>query len=76
MSHRGPHFSKIIQEAEADLRELLFAICFLRCLCDKTCRSIPADYNVLFLQGGGTGQFAAVPLNLMTCGIWLLLRAV
>lgn len=29
------------------------------------CRKIPPDYKVLFLQGGGTGQFAAVPLNLL-----------
>src|SRR5690606_18903775 len=40
-------------EAEADLRELL---------------AIPEDYAVLFLQGGATMQFAAVPLNLMPSG--------
>ncbi len=50
MSHRGTHFSAIAEAAEADLRELL---------------SVPGHYRVLFLQGGATGQFAAVPLNLL-----------
>jgi phosphoserine aminotransferase len=49
MSHRGKAFVGIAQQAEADLRELL---------------SIPANYKVLFLQGGATAQFAAVPFNL------------
>ncbi|OQR78190.1 putative phosphoserine aminotransferase-like [Tropilaelaps mercedesae] len=49
LSHRGATFDKIIKDAEKDLRELL---------------SIPLSYKVLFMQGGGTGQFAAVPLNL------------
>lgn len=49
VSHRGAAFSACAAEAEADLRALM---------------SIPADYRVLFLQGGATGQFAAVPLNL------------
>lgn len=49
MSHRGKAFVSIAQQAEADLRELL---------------SIPENYKVLFLQGGATGQFAAIPLNL------------
>jgi len=49
MSHRGKAFTRIIEEAEADLRELL---------------SIPEDYSVLFMQGGATAQFAAVPYNL------------
>ncbi|KAK4791264.1 hypothetical protein SAY86_031677 [Trapa natans] len=49
MSHRGKEFSSIIQKAESDLRALL---------------EIPDDYAVLFLQGGATTQFAAVPLNL------------
>ncbi|XP_019182726.1 PREDICTED: phosphoserine aminotransferase 2, chloroplastic-like [Ipomoea nil] len=49
MSHRGKEFTSIIQKAEADLRALL---------------NIPEDYAVLFLQGGATTQFAAVPLNL------------
>lgn len=50
MSHRGKDFVGIAEKAEADLRELL---------------AIPSDYRVLFLQGGATGQFAAVPLNLL-----------
>ena len=49
MSHRGAAFQRIIDEAEKDLRTLL---------------KVPDNYKVLFLQGGGTGQFAAVPLNL------------
>lgn len=50
MSHRSSDFSKIINTAENSLRELLH---------------IPDNYKVLFLQGGGSGQFAAVPLNLL-----------
>jgi len=50
MSHRGKEFESIIAETERDLRELL---------------SIPADYQVLFLQGGATLQFAMIPMNLM-----------
>lgn len=50
MSHRGKDFVAIAEKAEADLRELL---------------AIPANYTVLFLQGGATGQFAAIPLNLL-----------
>jgi phosphoserine aminotransferase len=49
MSHRGKAFVGIAQQAEADLRELL---------------AVPANYKVLFLQGGATAQFAAIPLNL------------
>jgi phosphoserine aminotransferase len=49
VSHRGKAFMEVAQRAEADLRELL---------------SIPSDYKVLFLQGGASAQFAAVPLNL------------
>ena len=49
MSHRGKAFISIAEQAEADLRELL---------------SIPSNYKVLFLQGGATGQFAAIPMNL------------
>lgn len=49
VSHRSKSFVAVAQEAEAALRELL---------------AIPASYRVLFLQGGATGQFAAVPLNL------------
>jgi phosphoserine aminotransferase len=49
MSHRGKAFVGIAEQAEADLRELL---------------AIPSGYKVMFLQGGATGQFAAIPLNL------------
>ncbi|MBV8342019.1 MAG: 3-phosphoserine/phosphohydroxythreonine transaminase [Gammaproteobacteria bacterium] len=49
VSHRGKAFMAMAQESEANLRELL---------------GVPANYRVLFLQGGATGQFAAVPLNL------------
>ena len=50
MSHRGREFISIAEEAEADLRELL---------------AVPANYKVLFLQGGATMQFGMVPLNLL-----------
>lgn len=50
MSHRGKEFLSIIQKAEADLRTLL---------------DIPSEYAVLFLQGGATTQFAAIPLNVV-----------
>lgn len=50
MSHRGKDYVSVAEQAEADLRELL---------------GIPAGYKVLFLQGGATGQFAAIPMNLM-----------
>ena len=50
MSHRGKHFAIIAEALEADLRELL---------------SIPADYKVLFLQGGASAQFSLIPQNLM-----------
>ena len=50
MSHRSKAYQRIIDEAEADLRELL---------------NIPENYKVLFLQGGAHLQFAMVPMNLM-----------
>jgi len=50
MSHRGKEFMGIAAEAEADLRELM---------------GIPANYKVLFLQGGASSQFAMVPMNLL-----------
>jgi len=53
MSHRGKAFRSIAEQAEADLRELL---------------GIPGHYRVLFLQGGASLQFAAVPLNLLREG--------
>ena len=51
MSHRSKVFQQIIDEAEADLRELI---------------GIPENYKVLFLQGGATLQFGMIPMNLMT----------
>ncbi|MBE6616005.1 MAG: 3-phosphoserine/phosphohydroxythreonine transaminase, partial [Ruminococcaceae bacterium] len=53
MSHRSPAYEAIIQKAEADLRKLM---------------NVPDNYRILFLQGGASTQFAAVPLNLMTSG--------
>jgi len=54
MSHRSKAYQAIIDEAEADLRGLM---------------SIPDNYKVLFLQGGASQQFAAVPMNLMKNGV-------
>ncbi len=51
VSHRSKAFIAVAQEAEADLRELL---------------SVPSNYKVLFLQGGATGMFSAIPMNLAT----------
>jgi phosphoserine aminotransferase len=53
VSHRSREFMEVAERAEADLRELL---------------AIPGDYRVLFMQGGATAQFAAVPLNLAARG--------
>ncbi len=50
MSHRGPNFKQIAEQTEALLRELM---------------GISEDYHCLFLQGGATGQFAAIPMNLL-----------
>ncbi len=50
MSHRSKEFDEIIKSAEALLRELM---------------NIPDNYKVLFLQGGASTQFAAIPLNFM-----------
>ena len=50
MSHRSKSYENIIEDAESDLRDLLH---------------IPENYKVLFLQGGGSTQFAMVPMNLM-----------
>lgn len=54
MSHRSKVYETIIQEAEADLRELM---------------KIPENYKVLFLQGGASQQFAMIPMNLMKNGV-------
>lgn len=53
MSHRSKDYQQIIDTTVADLRELL---------------SIPENYKVIFMQGGATGQFAAVPMNLLKNG--------
>ncbi len=50
ISHRSAWFEKIISDADQNLRKLM---------------EIPANYKVLFLQGGATAQFAAVPMNLL-----------
>lgn len=54
MSHRSKAFKGIIEEAESDLRDLL---------------SIPEEYTVLFMQGGASTQFAAIPMNLLNGGV-------
>lgn len=51
MSHRTPLYESILNKAEADLRTLM---------------EIPDNYKVLFLQGGASTQFAAVPMNLLS----------
>ena len=51
ISHRSPKFDEVIQGCEADLRKLA---------------GIPANYHVLFLQGGASLQFSMVPMNLLT----------
>ena len=53
MSHRGKEFISIYERAEADLRELL---------------AVPANFRILFMQGGGLGENAIVPLNLSRGG--------
>ena len=51
MSHRSAMYQEIFDETEALVRELM---------------GVPDNYSVLFLQGGATGQFAAIPLNLLS----------
>jgi phosphoserine aminotransferase len=53
ISHRSATFERIIQKAEADIRALA---------------GVPANYKVLFLQGGASLQFSMVPMNLLTDG--------
>ncbi|WP_250894991.1 aminotransferase class V-fold PLP-dependent enzyme, partial [Aeromonas dhakensis] len=50
LSHRGKPYMAVAEKAEADLRELL---------------AVPDNYKVLFMHGGGRGQFSAVPMNLL-----------
>lgn len=54
MSHRGKEFISIYEQAEADLRELL---------------SVPPEFKILFMQGGGLGENAIVPMNLSRAGV-------
>lgn len=51
MSHRSKDFEDILNKAKADLKELL---------------DIPDNYEILFLQGGASAQFSAIPLNFMS----------
>lgn len=51
LGHRGPEFQQVAHQAEMDLRELM---------------NIPKGYQVFFLPGGATAQFAMVPLNLFS----------
>jgi len=53
ISHRSKTFEAIIQQAEADVRDLA---------------GVPANYHVLFLQGGASLQFSMVPMNLLGAG--------
>ena len=53
MSHRSSVYDAVIKEAEQNLRKLM---------------NIPDNYKILFMQGGATTQFAAIPLNLMKNG--------
>lgn len=53
VSHRGKAFTALAEQAEADLRELM---------------GVPTGHRVLFLQGGATAQFTAVPMNLAAAG--------
>jgi len=54
MSHRGKVFQGIVDQANADLRELM---------------NIPDNYKILYIQGGGTLQFSMIPMNLMKNGV-------
>ena len=54
MSHRSKMFQQIYDEAEADLRKLM---------------GIPANYKILFIQGGATLQFSMIPMNLLKNGV-------
>lgn len=51
ISHRSKEYTAVAEQAEQDLRELL---------------NVPSNYKILFMQGGGRGQFADVPMNLLT----------
>jgi phosphoserine aminotransferase len=51
ISHRSPEFTEVVNSSVAKAKKLL---------------KIPDNYKVIFMQGGGTGQFAAVPMNLIS----------
>jgi len=51
LGHRGPEFQAVLEQTEADLREVL---------------AIPSNYHVLFVAGGASHQFSMVPLNLLS----------
>src|SRR5271155_1922173 len=51
LGHRGPEFQAVLEQAEADLREIL---------------AIPSNYQVFFVAGGASTQFSMVPLNLFS----------
>ena len=51
LGHRSPEFCEILEGAEEALRKLM---------------NIPANYKILFLQGGASSQFAAIPMNLLS----------
>ena len=53
ISHRSSHFARILESAESSLRELM---------------SVPENYKILFLQGGGSMQFSMVPMNFLPAG--------
>ncbi|PIO52974.1 putative phosphoserine transaminase [Teladorsagia circumcincta] len=49
MSHRSKEFAAVLQETKQLLRQLM---------------NVPENFEILFMQGGGTGQFAAIPMNI------------
>lgn len=53
LSHRSNDFNNVINNAQATLRDIL---------------NVPENYRILFMQGGGTGIFAAIPLNILNTG--------
>ena len=61
ISHRSPEFNEIKNSAEFELRKLM---------------NIPNNFQILWTQGGGHGQFAAIPLNMSICnklcGYWYM----
>jgi phosphoserine aminotransferase len=76
MSHRSAAFEKqIMEKCSNDLRKLLYGLhcrvflpLFPLIVSSLVRRNVPANYKILFLQGGATAQFAAIPLNLLNAG--------